>query len=60
MSDGEAVSHGQMSGIFCGYILEMSDGDMGSTLDGIVKGAGLGWLEGGVSNGAGLGYLVGC
>ena len=59
MSDREAVLHGQMSVIFCRCILEISDGGTDSTLGGIVKGAGLGWLEVGVADRAGLGRLVG-
>ena len=58
MLDREAVSHESMSGISCRCILAISYGETESTLGGVVKGEGLGWLEGGVTNGAGLGSLV--
>ena len=59
VSDGDAVLHGRMFGISCRCILEMLDGETESTLGGIFKGAGLGWLKGGVDDEAGLGYFVG-
>ena len=47
MSDGEAVSHGKMSGISVRRILSMSDGETESSFGGVAKGEGLGFLEGG-------------
>ena len=47
MSDGEAVLHGKMYGIFVRCILAMSYGEMESNFGDVAEGAGVGCFKGG-------------
>ena len=45
MSDGEAVSHGRMSGISIRFIFSISDGETESTFCGVAEGLDFSCME---------------